>query len=218
MYSPDGTQLQTGEKFSFTITPPLIPSLDQIFARIAVSRMECYNAMYNIPSALSFEYTIKTLATNAEQSYTITMAAGQYAASDVLSALFTSLDTRLTFTYDSKAYKFTLAVANSDLSSLALGTAAAAWAYLYLKFSITTDGEYVSRYTSESIATLVPTENIYIAIDAFQCSSAIRVSKQTYPNIVARVPMVAAPVARTSTPLPTRSLSTYAAPRFPRLL
>jgi hypothetical protein len=121
------------------------------------------------------------------------MAAGQYAASDVLSALSTSLDTRLTFTYDSKAYKFTLAAIDSTLYSFALGTAAAAWAYLYLKFSITTEGEYVSTYTSESIATLVPTENVYIAIDAFQCSSAIRVSKQTYPNIVARVPMVAAP-------------------------
>jgi hypothetical protein len=59
MCSPDGTQLQTGERVSFTITPPLAPSSDQIFARIAVSRMECYNAMYNVPSALSFEYTIK---------------------------------------------------------------------------------------------------------------------------------------------------------------
>jgi hypothetical protein len=147
-------------------------------------------AMYNVPSALSFEYTIETLATNEEQSYTIAMAAGQYAASDALSALSASLDTHLTFTYDSKAYKFTLAVANSSLSSLALGTAAATWAYLYLKFSITTEGEYVSTYTSESIATLV---HIYIAIDAFQCSSAIRLSKQAYPNIVARVPMVAAP-------------------------
>jgi hypothetical protein len=95
--------------------------------------MECYNAVYNVPSALSFEYTIKTLATNAEQAYTIALAARQYAASDVLSALSTSLDTRLTFTYDSKAYKFTLAVANSDLSTFALGTAAGVCLYGHIR-------------------------------------------------------------------------------------
>jgi hypothetical protein len=33
-------------------------------------------------------------------------------------------------------------------------------------------------------------------MDAFQCSSAIRLSKLTYPNIVARVPIVAAPSSK----------------------
>jgi hypothetical protein len=120
MHSPDGAQLQTGEKVSFTIPPPLVPSSDQIFARTAVSRMERYNAMHNVASALSFEYTIKILATNEEQSYTIAMTAGQYSASDVVSAISTSLDPRLTFTYDSKAYKFTLATTDSTLYSFTL--------------------------------------------------------------------------------------------------
>jgi hypothetical protein len=54
--STDGTRLQTGEKISLTIAPPLVPSSDQISARVAVSRMECYNAMYTVASALRRTY------------------------------------------------------------------------------------------------------------------------------------------------------------------
>jgi hypothetical protein len=188
MSSLDGTQLQSGEVYSFTISPPLVPSSDQIFARIALTRMECYNAAYNVPSLLSFQYTIQTLSTSAHQTYTINLSPGQYGTSDLQTALSSFLDSRLTFTYDSKAYTFTLASTNDTLYSFSLGTDAALWTNLYLKFPITTEGEFVSSYTSSSVASLVPTENIYVTVDAFQCSSAIRIAKKSYPNIIAPYP------------------------------
>jgi hypothetical protein len=39
---------------------------------------------------------------------------------------------------------------------------------------------------------MAPTENVYVAIDAFPCT-AIRIAKETYPNVLARVPVIAAP-------------------------
>jgi hypothetical protein len=47
--SKDGTAATTaGESYGFTLNPPLSPTSDQIFARVAVSHMEFYNTLYNI--------------------------------------------------------------------------------------------------------------------------------------------------------------------------
>jgi hypothetical protein len=68
MYSADGTQLQTGEKVSFTITPPLTPSSDQIFARIAVSRMvftydsQAYTFTLSVTDSTLYSFALGALA------------------------------------------------------------------------------------------------------------------------------------------------------------
>jgi hypothetical protein len=112
--------------------------------------MECYNALYIVLSDLSFYYTTQTLSTQAEQTYTITITAGQYVAADIESTLSGSLYSRMTFTYNSQDPK-------RHRQFPVLGTLANAWVSLYLKFAISTEGEHVSSYTSSTIATLMQT-------------------------------------------------------------
>jgi hypothetical protein len=87
---------------------------------------------------------------------------------------------------------FTMAVTDSTTYNFYLSTDTATWAEDLLHFAAATVENEIATCTSLTVATMAPTENVYVAIDAFPCT-AIRIAKETYPNVLARVPVIAAP-------------------------
>jgi hypothetical protein len=155
--------------------------------------MEFYNTLYNVTSDFTeFVYTIVNILTNTSSTHTLTLTPGQYSATDLVTVFTTDLDLRLTLVYNSNTYRFTMAVADSTTYNLTLSTDTATWAEELLHFDAATVESEIASCTSLTVATMAPTENIYLAIDAFPCT-AIRVARETYPNVIARVPVTAAP-------------------------
>jgi hypothetical protein len=130
----NGTSLlSSGERYGFTINPALSPSSDQIFARIAVSRMEFYNTLYNVTSDFTeFVYTIVNILTNTSSTHTLTLTPGQYSATDLATIFTAGLDSRLTFVYNSNTYMFTMAAADSTTYNFYLSTDTATCSILML--------------------------------------------------------------------------------------
>jgi hypothetical protein len=194
LFSTDGTALtSTGESYSFTINPALAPASDQIFARVAVSHMEFYNTMYNITTDFTeFEYTIINILINVSSSYTLTLTPGQYSTTDIAALFTTGLDSRLTFVYNSNTYLFTMAVADSTTHNFYLASTTATWSQSILNFDADITESQIASCSSLTVVTMAPTENVYVAIDAFPCT-ALRVARYTYQNVLARVPVIAAP-------------------------
>jgi hypothetical protein len=192
--SKNGTELTAeGESYAFTINPALSPPSDQIFARIALSRMEFYNTIYNITTDFTaFEYTIVDILTHVSSTHTLTLTPGQYSTTDIAAVFTAGLDSRLIFIYDSNTFLFTMAVVDSTTYNFYLSSATATWAEEFLHFDATTVESEIAGCTSLNVVTMAPTENVYVTIDAFPCTS-IRLAKEVYPNILARVPVIAAP-------------------------
>jgi hypothetical protein len=59
-------------------------------------------------------------------------------------------------------------------------------------FDAATVESELASCTSETVVIMAPTENVHVSIDAFP-RTAIRLAKEIYPNILARVPIPAAP-------------------------
>jgi hypothetical protein len=100
---------------------------------------------------------------------------------------------------------FTMAAADSTTYSFYLSTDTATWAEDLLHFYAAAVESEIASCTSLTVATMAPTENVYVAIDAFPCT-AIRIAKEAYPNVLARVPIIAAPGDKnTYNPINTKS-------------
>jgi hypothetical protein len=155
--------------------------------------MEFYNTIYNITTDFTeFEYTIINIHTSVASSFTLTLTPGQYSTTDI-AALFTAgLDSGPSFVYNSNTYQFTMAVADSTTYNFYLASTTAAWSQWILNFDADIVEKQIASCSSLTVITMAPTENVYIAIDAFPCT-AIRVARDTYRNILARVPVIAAP-------------------------
>jgi hypothetical protein len=102
---------EDGEKRSFTINPAVTPSSDQILAHIAITRVECYNCIYSITSDfIDCEYVLVNTGTSTSTYLALTLTPAQYSVSDITNVFTAGLGSRLSFTYNSNAYMFTMEV------------------------------------------------------------------------------------------------------------
>jgi hypothetical protein len=71
--------------------------------------VEFYNYIYTITSDFTdFEYVLVNTTTNTSTYLTLTLNPGQYSVSDIADAFTAGLDSRLSFTYNSNTYLFTM--------------------------------------------------------------------------------------------------------------
>jgi hypothetical protein len=187
--SKNGTSLlASGESYGFTINTTL-------HSRFAHG---IYNTLYNVTADFTaFQYTVVNTTTNVSTSFTLTLTPGQYSTTDIEAVFTAGLDSRLTFVYNSNSYLFTMAVTNAATYRFYLMSATATWAEELFHFDAATTETQISSCTSLTIATMALTENVYVSIDAFPCT-AIRIAKEAYPNILARISITAAPGDKTT--------------------
>jgi hypothetical protein len=98
-------------KFTFIINPALTPFSNQIFARIAASRLEFCSCIYNITSEFTtFQYALVDTETSA-----VSYLSHPYSGSGLCIRHFRcvychNLDSRRSFTYNSNTFLFTIGV------------------------------------------------------------------------------------------------------------
>jgi hypothetical protein len=93
--------------------------------RIAIIHVEVYNIIYNITSDFTdFEYVL----VDTEQAPRHTLTPGQYSVSDVADAIHCRARLRLSFTYTSNIYLFTMEVDDTATYAFYLTTDTATWA------------------------------------------------------------------------------------------